>query len=127
MKSRATPKTIDEYIAGFPDNVQKLLEKVRQTIRKAAPDATETISYSIPAFTLHGQLIFFAAFRRHIGLYPAPRGVAEFKQELVAYKGGKGTVQFPFNEPIPLRLVSRIVKYRVKANLARAAAKRKKR
>lgn len=123
---RKPPATIDEYIAGFPEDVQTVLEKIRATIRKAAPSAQEKISYQIPTFTLHGNLIHFAAFKKHVGLYPAPRGAEEFKQELTAYAGGKGTVQFPLDKRLPLGLISRIVKYRVKQNLARAATKHQK-
>ncbi|HLJ12391.1 MAG TPA: DUF1801 domain-containing protein [Planctomycetaceae bacterium] len=126
MKSKPAPKTIDEYIAGFPDDVQDLLQTVRSTIRKAAPDAEETISYQIPAFKLHGNLIFFAAHKQHIGLYPAPRGDAKFKNELSVYAGGKGTLRFPLDQPIPVRLIAKIVKHRVKANLAKANAGRTK-
>ncbi len=96
------------------------------TIREAAPDATETISYQMPTFTLKGNLVHFAAFKNHIGLYPAPTGIEEFKEELSTYKGGKGSVRFPLDKPIPFDLISRIVKFRVKENLARAEAKRKK-
>src|SRR5262245_47805380 len=124
--TQTTPKTIDEYIAGFPKDVQKTLEKIRLTIRKAAPGATEAISYQIPSFKLNGYLIYFAAYKNHIGLYPAPRGAAEFKKELAAYEGGKGTVRFPLDEPIPLDLITRIVKFRVKKNLENAKAKAKK-
>lgn len=110
-----TPRDIDEYIAGFPAHVQKILHLIRLTIRKAAPDATEAISYQIPAFKLNGKnLIHFAAFKNHTSVYPAPRGVDEFKEELSAYKGGKGTVQFPFDEPIPYELITRIVKFRIR-------------
>jgi uncharacterized protein YdhG (YjbR/CyaY superfamily) len=128
MRTNQTPpRNIDEYIAGFPDDVQKLLEKIRMTIRKAAPDAEETISYQIPTFTLKGKyLVYFAAYKKHIGLYPAPRGSEKFKQELSAYEGGKGTVRFPLDKPIPFDLVSRIVKFRIKENLERAKAKGKK-
>ena len=118
---------VDAYIAGFPQDVQKTLRKVRQTIRKAAPDAQETISYQIPTFTQKGVLIHFAAFTNHIGLYPAPRGVEKFKDELSAYEGGKGTVRFPLDEPIPFDLITRIVKFRLKNNLERAEAGKKKR
>ena len=115
MRSQSTPKNIDEYIAGFPAEVQKTLQKIRATIRKAAPDATEAISYKIPTFKLNGKnFIHFAAFKNHIGLYPAPRGVNEFEPELSAYKGGKGTVQFPLDKPIPYDLITRIVKFRTK-------------
>ncbi len=124
MKSSAAePTSIDEYIAGFPSDVREILTKLRATIRKAAPDAEEKISYRIAAFKLHGDLIYFAAFTKHVGLYPAPRDVPEFKKELAAYKGGKGTVQFPFDKPLPLRLITRIVKYRAKRNLEKLAAR----
>ena len=120
------PKTIDEYIAGYPPNVQKILKKIRTTIRKAAPEAEEAIKYQIPAFVLNGNLVFFAAHKEHIGLYPAPRGDAELKEELSAYEGGKGTVQFPLDEPIPYDLITRIVKFLVKKNVSRAAASPKR-
>ena len=128
MRSNPTaPKNIDEYIAGFPSNVQEILEQVRMTVRQAAPDGEETISYQIPTFTLKGKyLIYFAAYEKHIGLYPAPRGVEKFKKELALYEGGKGTVRFPLDKPIPFGLIKRIVKFRVKENLERAKAKRKK-
>jgi uncharacterized protein YdhG (YjbR/CyaY superfamily) len=126
--NQTTPKNIDEYIAGFPNNVQEILERIRMTIRKAAPGAEETISYQIPTFTLKGKyLVYFAAYKKHIGLYPAPRGVQKFDKELSAYEGGKGTVRFPFDKPIPFGLIGRIVKFRVKKNLERAEAKVKKR
>jgi uncharacterized protein YdhG (YjbR/CyaY superfamily) len=124
---RTAPRDIDEYIAGFPSDVQEMLEKIRMTIRKAAPDAEETISYQIPTFTLKGKyLIYFAAFKKHIGLYPAPRGVEKFKKQLSVYEGGKGTVRFPLDKPIPFGLIERIVKFRVKENQERAKAKGKK-
>ena len=125
--NQTAPKNIDEYIAGFPDDVQEMLEQIRMTIRKAAPDAEETISYQMPTFTLKGSyLVYFAAYKKHIGLYPAPRGIEEFKEELSAYDGGKGTVRFPLDKPIPFDLISKIVKFRVKELLERAAAKGKK-
>ena len=128
MRTRHTAaKNIDEYIAGFPTEVQKILKKIRVTIRKAAPDAEETISYQMPTFTLKGNLVHFAAYQKHIGLYPAPRGIEKFKKELSVYEGAKGTVRFPLDKPIPYGLIGRIVKFRVKDNLARAEAKRKKR
>ena len=128
MRAKQAPaKDIEEYIAGFPSNVQKILQKIRLTIRQAAPGAEEAIKYQIPAFTLNGNLIFFAAYKKHIGLYPAPRGVEKFKKELSAYEGGKGTVQFPLDEPVPFDLISRIVKFRVAENLEIAKAKQKKR
>ena len=119
MKSRV-PEDIDEYIEGFPNNVQKILQKIRKTIQKAAPDATEAISYAIPTFKLNGNLIHFAAYKNHIGLYPAPRGVDEFKNDMARYEGGKGTARFPLDEPIPYDLITRIVKYRVKKHMERS-------
>ena len=125
--NQTAPKAIDEYIAGFPNDVQEILEKIRMTIRKAAPDAEETISYQVPTFTLKGKyLVYFAAYKKHIGLYPAPRGIEKFKKELSAYEGGKGTVRFPLDQPIPFGLIKRIVKFRVKENLEKAKAKGKK-
>lgn len=125
-KKRTTAKNIDEYIAGFPKDVQEVLERIRATIREAAPEAKETINYQIPTFTLYGNLVHFAAFEKHIGFYPTPTGIEQFKQELSVYKGAKGSVQFPLDEPIPYDLISRIVKFRVKENLERAEAKGKK-
>jgi uncharacterized protein YdhG (YjbR/CyaY superfamily) len=128
MKINPTrPKNIDEYTAGFPIKVQRILQKIRMTIRKAAPDAQETISYQIPTFTQNGNLVSFAAYKNHIGLYPAPRGIEKFKKELSKYEGGKGTVKFPLDKPIPFKLITRIVKFRVQQNLERAKAKSKKR
>ena len=128
MKTNATtPKDIDEYIARFPRDVQEKLEQIRKTVRKAAPDAEEAISYQIPTFTLHGNLVHFAAFKEHIGFYPAPRGNEQFRQELSAYEGGKGTVRFPLDKPIPFDLITKMVKFRVEEDVKRAEAKRKKR
>jgi uncharacterized protein YdhG (YjbR/CyaY superfamily) len=127
MKTDQTPpKTIDEYIAGFPQDIQEILEKIRETIKEAAPDAEETISYQIPTFTLKGYLVHFAAFKKHIGFYPTPTGIEAFRKELSAYQGAKGSVRFPLDKPIPFALISEIVKFRVKENLERAAAKGKK-
>ena len=123
------PKTspeIDEYIARFPEDVQAILEKVRATIREAAPEAQETINYQIPTFTLKGNLVHFAAFKKHIGFYPTPSGMEKFKKELSAYKNAKGSVQFPLDQPIPYELIGEIVKFRVEENLARAETKGKK-
>ena len=120
---QTAPRTIDEYIAGFPDEVQETLQKIRKTIRTAAPDAEETISYQMPTFTLKGNLVHFAAFKKHIGFYPTPTGIAKFKKELSVYEGAKGSVRFPLDKPIPFALIGRIVKFRVKENLARAEAK----
>ena len=105
--------TIDEYISSFPKNIQNILEEVRLTIRRAAPDAIEAISYSIPTFKLNGNLVHFAAFKNHLGFYPTPSGIEEFEKELSVYKQGKGSVQFPIDKPMPLRLISKIVKYRI--------------
>lgn len=124
--NQTAPKDIDTYIAGFPNAVREILEKIRMTVRKAAPGAEETIKYQIPTFTLNGNLVHFAAFKKHIGFYPTPRGIEEFMDELSVYEGAKGSVRFPLDKPIPFDLISRIVKFRVKKNLARAAAKRKK-
>ena len=123
---QAAPKTIDEYIAGFPQDIQEILEKIRVTIRKAAPDAQEAIKYQMPTFTLKGNLVHFGAFKKHIGFYPVPTGIEEFKDELSVYEGGKGSVQFPLDKPIPYDLIGRIVEFRVKENLERAEAKGKK-
>jgi len=121
--NQAAPQTIDEYIAGFPPEVQAILQKIRLTIKKAAPDAEETISYQMPTFTLHGNLVHFAAFKKHIGFYPVPTGIEQFKKELAVYQQGKGSVQFPLDQPIPYGLISKIVKFRVKENAAKAKAK----
>src|SRR5882672_9742742 len=119
--NQTTPKDINEYIAGFPNDVQQILKKIRMTIRKAAPDAEETIKYQMPTFTLKGNLVHFAAFKRHIGLYPTPTGTEKFKNELSEYQAGKGSVRFPLDKPIPYALISQIVKFRVTENLDRAA------
>ena len=118
------PRNIDEYIAGFPEDVQDKLNKMRATIRQAAPEAQEKISYQMPTFTLEGNLVHFAAFKNHIGFYPTPSGIERFKEPLSVYKGAKGSVQFPLDQPIPYELVSKIVAFRVQENLAKAAAKR---
>lgn len=121
---RTKPENIDEYIAVFPLEVQDILEKIRAAIRKAAPDAAETIKYQIPTFTLYGNLVHFAAFKEHIGFYPGPTGIEKFRHELSVYKGAKGSVQFPLHRPIPFGLISKIVRFRVKENLERTEAKR---
>lgn len=120
MKTRMAatgPKDIDEYIAGFPNDVQEILEKIRMTIRKAAPAAEETIKYQIPTFTMKGNLVHFAAYKKHIGFYPAPTGIEKFKKEVSKYGSGKGTLQFPLDKRIPYDLISKIVKFRVKEQL----------
>ncbi|MGO4291708.1 iron chaperone [Chitinophaga sp. RAB17] len=125
MKS-TTISTIDEYIAGFPPDIQEILEQVRATVKKSAPKAEETISYGMPAFKQNGHLVYFAAFKNHIGFYPIPSGMEQFKAELAGYKTGKGSVQFPLDEPMPLTLIGKIVKFRVKENEKKSAAKKKK-
>ena len=122
--SQKAVKNIDEYIARFPGDVQKILQNIRALIKEAVPDAEEKISYQIPTFTLNGNyLIYFAAFKNHVSIYPAPRGTEKFKKELAAYEGGKGTVRFPFDEPIPYGLIKRIVKFKLKENLEKAKKK----
>ncbi len=123
---QTAPKSIDEYIAGFPEDVQAILEKVRTTIREAAPGAEETIKYRLATFTLKGNLVHFGAFKKHIGFYPTPTGTDKFKNELSVYEGAKGSIRFPLDKPIPYGLISEIVKFRVKENLERAEAKGKK-
>ena len=117
-------KTIDEYISMFPNGVQTILNQVRQTIHEAAPEAQETINYQMPTFTLNGNLVHFAAFKNHIGFYPTPTGIEAFKDELSVYKGAKGSVQFPLDQPMPLSLIRRIVEYRVKENSERKPGKK---
>ena len=118
--------TIDEYIAGFLPDIQQILEQVRATVKKSAPAATETISYGMPAFKQHGVLVYFAAFKHHIGFYPTPSGTEMFQAELSKYKSGKGSIQFPIDQPMPLALITKIVKFRVKEDKEKAAAKKKK-
>jgi uncharacterized protein YdhG (YjbR/CyaY superfamily) len=120
---RATPKNIDEYIAAFPPDMQTLLERIRLTIRNAAPGAQETIGYRMPAFTQRGVLVYFAAFRNHIGFYPPVSSDARLEKAISPYAGKKGSLRFPLNQPIPYDLIERIVKLRVKQNLGKAAAK----
>ena len=117
--NKKTPNNIDDYVDRFPKEVQQLLKRMRLTIKKAAPKAKETISYGIPAFRLDGLLVWFAAFKNHIGFYPRASAIAAFQKELSAYKWAKGSVQFPLDEPLPLALVSRMVKFRVKENLSK--------
>ncbi|MDD1669482.1 MAG: DUF1801 domain-containing protein [Methanomicrobiales archaeon] len=111
-------ETIDGYIKTFPEDVQRILEKLRETIREAAPEAVETISYRMPAFKLNGRiLVYFAAWKNHIGFYPTPSGTEAFNRELSQYKRAKGSVQFPMDKPVPYDLIGRIVRYRVKENM----------
>jgi uncharacterized protein YdhG (YjbR/CyaY superfamily) len=124
--NRTNPDAIDKYIAIFPEDVQAILEKIRATIQKAVPDAEETINYGIPTFTLKGNLVHFAGYKDHIGFYPTPSGIEKFKKELAIYESAKGSVQFPLDKPIPYALIEKTVKFRVKENLEKAAAKVKK-
>ncbi|MCC9016325.1 iron chaperone [Flavobacterium lipolyticum] len=117
------PQNIDEYIGSFPNDVQEILERIRMTVQNAAPDAKEKISYSMPAFEQNGIVVYFAAFKNHIGLYALPSGHDAFKEELSKYKSGKGSVQFPLNQPIPYDLITEIVKFRVKENLEKIKKK----
>jgi len=130
MKNSPTTKrtftNIDEYITGFPKDIQEILQQVRAAIHEAAPEAKETISYQMPAFALEGVLVYFAAFKNHIGFFPTGSGVANFQKELTAYKTTKGTIRFPLDKPIPFDLIRKIVLFRVKESLAKAEAKRKK-
>ena len=123
--NQTAPKNMDEYIAGFPKDVQGKLKRIRAAIRKAAPEAEETISYKMPTFLLKGYLVYFAAYKKHIGLYPAPTGSEKFNRELSLYRAEKSSVRFPLDKPIPYDLISQIVKLRVKENLRRAKAEGK--
>jgi len=121
-----TPKvnTINEYIALFPKDVQKLLEEIRQTIKKAAPKAEEVISYSMPAFKQNGVLVYFAGYKNHIGFYPTSSGIKNFQKEISSYKNSKGAVQFPLDKKLPLALITKIVKFRVKEDAEKAKLKK---
>ena len=118
-------RNIDEYISGFPIDVQKKLEQVRIAIKKAVPKAEETIKYGMPTFVLNGNVVSFGGWKKHIGLYPAPRNVKEFVKELSMYEGNKSTVQFPFDKPIPTALISRMVKWLAKRMLEQKNPKKK--
>jgi len=120
------PGNFDEYIVVFPEKIQKRLEQLRKTIKKAAPDANEEISYGMPAFRQNGILLYYAAFKNHIGLYPMATGIEAFKTELTGYKWAKGSIQFPINEPLPLNLITKIVKFRVLENLEKSKIKTKR-
>ena len=124
MLNGANPKNIDEYISRFPDDIQQILEKLRATIRTAAPEAEETISYQMPAFRLNGILVYFAAFKDHIGFFPTSSPIVAFEKDLAPYRHSKGGVQFPLDEPIPFELIKKIVKYRVKQNKAKVGGKK---
>ena len=115
---------IDEYIGSFPKDIQNILKQIRKTIKQAAPEAEETISYAMPAFKLHGNLVYFAAFKNHIGFYALPEGNEAFKKELSSYKTGRGSIQFPFDRPVPYDLITMIVKFRVEENIKREKSKK---
>lgn len=117
-------KTVDEYISSYPLKTKKILKEIRKTIKKAAPEAEEVISYNMPAFKLHGMLVWYAAFKNHIGFYPMTTAIAAFKKELSVYEGAKGSVRFPVDKQIPLGLISRIVKFRVRENLEKQIKRR---
>lgn len=116
-KSTDVPKNIDEYIAKFPIEVQEKLQKIRKIMRDAAPEATEKISYQMPTFYLYGNLVHFAAYKKHIGFYPTPSGITSFDEELAPYKRAKGSVIFPLDKPIPYDLIDKIVRFRVAENV----------
>lgn len=122
-RNRAGLVSTDEYISTFPKDTQKILKELRATIKAAAPKAEEKISYQMPAFALNGNLVWFAAYENHIGFYPTPSGIQAFKKELSIYKGAKGSVQFPMDKPLPLKLVTKIVKFRVAENLKKTGIK----
>jgi uncharacterized protein YdhG (YjbR/CyaY superfamily) len=117
-------KDIDSYISQQPEMVQATLEQLRQTIKSNVPDAEELISYNMPAFKYHGMLVYFAAFKNHIGFYPIPSGIETFKKELSVYKSGKGSVHFPLDKPLPITLIKKIIKFRVKENLEKEKSKK---
>ena len=119
-------QTVEEYIATFPPKTKKFLKDIRSTIKLAAPQAEETISYNMPAFKLHGMLVWYAGYKEHIGLYPRTTVIQAFKKDLAEYKQSKGTIQFPLDQPLPLDLITRIVKYRIKENLEAEKSKVKK-
>lgn len=116
-------KTIDEYIAQFPKEVQVLLEKMRTIIHKAAPKAEEAIAYGIPTFKMNGNLVHFGGYKSHIGFYPAPSGIGAFKKELAKYEGSKGTIRFPLDKPLPVTLITQVIKFRVAKNLEKSKQK----
>ena len=121
-----TATTIDEYIAGFPADIQAILHQLRATVKAAAPDAEESISYAMPTFKYHGILVYFAAFKNHIGFYATPNGNDAFRKELSVYKTGKGSIQFPLDQPMPLDLITQMVQFKVAENSEKAKAKKGK-
>ncbi|MBY3621516.1 hypothetical protein HGO21_18460 [Acinetobacter sp. CUI P1] len=125
VEAKITYESIDDYISKFPPEIQEILSTIRKVIKETAPDAIEKISYQMPTFALHGNLVHFAAFKNHIGFYPTPNGIDAFKEELSGYKGAKGSIQFPLHQPMPYELISKIVKFRVAENIKKAEDKRK--
>ena len=125
-ENKNTYASFDDYFLLFPSDIREILNKLRKVIKEAAPEAEEKISYQMPTFYLHGNLVHFAAFKNHIGLYPTPSGIDAFEPELAQYKGGKGSLRFPIEKPLPYELISRIVKYRVAENIVKAEGKLKK-
>ena len=127
MKAKnKAPANIDEYISGFPKEVQRMLHEIRSVIRSAAPDAEEAIKYQMPTFVLNGNLVHFAAFKKHIGFYPTPSAIEEFKDKLSKYHFSKGAIQFPLDKPIPLSLINKIVKFRVMETRQKLSGKPRK-
>ncbi len=120
------PKNIDEYIAGYPPSVQAVLKQIRAVVRMAAPEAEEAIKYGMPTFMYKGNLVYFAAFKKHIGFYPPPTGLEKFKAQIASYAGPKGSLIFPLDKPMPYDLIAEIVRFRVQENIARSEAKKKK-
>ncbi len=122
---RAKLETVDEYIAGFPKDIQKILKQMRATIKKAAPGSEEVMSYNMPGYKLNGMLTWFAGCANHTGFYPKPSAIVKFKKELSKYKGAKGSVQFSYDEPLPLELITKMIQFRVNENLQKIKAKKK--
>ena len=122
-ENKARPTTIDEYIAQYPEDVQAIMTRIRAVIKESAPEAVEKISYQMPAFAQHGNLVYFASLKNHIGFYPTGSGITAFQAELAGYESSPGAVKFPVDQPLPLDLITRIVQFRVAANLENAAAK----
>ena len=120
MKKGTPAENVDEYIAGFPEHTQKLLTQIRKTIKKVIPKVEEVISYGMPAYKYNGVLVYFGGYKNHIGFYPTALGIAKFKKELSVYKGAKGSVQFPLDEPLPISLITKIITFRAKENLSKA-------
>lgn len=116
-EKKVIPKSIDEYIVQFPSDIQQILKTLRKVIKESAPEAKEKISWGMATFVLHGNLVHFAAYKNHIGFYPSPTGIDNFKEELLEYKSSKGAIQFPLTKPIPYELISKIVKFRVAENI----------